>query len=114
MKQTLLAGIALAFTATGAAAHSKAKETLPADAATVASVPFIEMRFNDAMRITVILMSGPDGEVELTRETGMDPVTEFRALPPRELPDGAYEVNWRGMSSDGHPMQGSFAFEIAN
>jgi hypothetical protein len=114
MKQTLLAGIALAFMATGAAAHSKAKETTPGDAATVAAAPLIGMRFNDAMRITAISLSGPDGEVDLTRETGMEPVTEFRALPPAELPDGIYEVNWRGMSSDGHPMQGSFAFTIAN
>lgn len=114
MKETLLAGIALAFMATGAAAHSKPEETIPSDAATVPSAKVIAMRFNDAMRITAISLTGPDGEIPVTRETGMDPVTEFRALPPADLPDGAYEVDWRGMSSDGHPMQGSFGFTIAN
>ena len=44
----------------------------------------------------------------------MDAVTEFRALPPSDLPDGAYTVDWRGLSSDGHPMQGTFSFTIAN
>ncbi|MEX1234506.1 MAG: copper resistance CopC family protein [Roseovarius sp.] len=114
MKEIVLAGIALAVVASGAQAHSMSEETIPADAATVLSVEVIELRFDDPMRITAITLTGPNGELAIERETGMDPVKEFRALPPADLPDGAYKVNWRGMASDGHPMQGAFGFTLAD
>ena len=114
MRQMTFALLVLAATATGVLAHSKAEQTTPANEATVAAVEAIEMRFDDPMRVTAITLTGPDGGVSIERETGMDAVTEFRALPPAELPDGAYTVDWRGLSSDGHPMQGSFSFIIAD
>ncbi|WP_370399769.1 copper resistance CopC family protein [Sulfitobacter sp. JB4-11] len=114
MRQRVFAILSLIATATSAWAHSKAEETTPANEATVASVEVIEMRFDDPMRVTAITLTGPDGEVDIERETGMDAVTEFRALPPADLPDGAYTVDWRGLSSDGHPMQGNFGFSVAD
>ena len=45
------------------------------------------------MRVTAITLAGPEGDVSIERETGMDAVTEFRALPPADLPDGAYTVD---------------------
>ena len=114
MKQRIFAILALIATATGAWAHAKAEETTPANEATVASVEAIEMRFDDPMRVIAITLTGPDGEVDIERETGMDAVTEFRALPPADLPDVAYTVDWRGLSADGHPMQGTFGFKVAD
>lgn len=114
MRQMTLALLVLAATATGALAHSKAEQTTPANEATIEEVEAIEMRFDDPMRVTAITLTGPDGDVSIERETGMDAVTEFRALPPADLPNGAYTVDWRGLSSDGHPMQGTFSFTIAN
>lgn len=114
MRQMTFALLVLAVTASGASAHSKAEQTTPANKATVATLEAIEMRFDDPMRVTAITLTGPDGEVNIQRETGMDAMTEFRALPPAELPDGAYTVDWRGLSSDGHPMQGTFGFTIAD
>lgn len=114
MRQRVFAILSLIATASGAWAHSKAEETTPASEATVASVEVIEMRFDDPMRVTAITLTGPDGEVDIERETGMDAVTEFRALPPADLPDGAYTVDWRGLSLDGHPMQGNFGFSVAD
>ena len=114
MRQMIFALLALAATATGALAHSKAEETTPANEATVTTVDVIEMRFDDPMRVTAITMIGPDGDVAIERETGMDAVTEFRALPPADLPDGDYTVDWRGLSADGHPMQGTFGFTVAD
>ncbi len=114
MRQMTLALLVLAATATGALARSKAEQTMPANEATVAMVKAIEMRFDDPMHVTAITLTGPDGDVSIERETGIDAVTEFRALPPAGLPDGAYTVDWRGLSSDGHPMQGTFSFEIAD
>lgn len=114
MKQIILALAAALGTATAALAHSKAEDTTPANGATVETVEAIELRFDDPMRVTAISLSGPDGELDVTRETGLDPVTEVRAMPPEDVPAGAYTVDWRGLSSDGHPMQGSFDFTVAD
>ena len=113
MRQMAFALLVLAATSTSVLAHSKPEQTTPANKTTVATVEAIEMRFDDPMRVTAITLAGPDGEISIERETGMDAVTEFRALPPADLPDGAYRVNWRGLSSDGHPMQGTFGFTVA-
>ena len=114
MRQSIFAVLALIAVAPGAWAHSKAEETTPTNEAIVASVQVIEMRFDDPMRVTAITLTGPEGDVDIERETGMDAVTEFRAIPPAELPDGAYTVDWLGLSADGHPMQGTFGFTVAD
>lgn len=114
MKHIIPALVAVLVTATAALSHSKAENTTPANGATVADVDVIELRFDDPMRVTAIMLTGPAGEMGITRETGLDPVTEFRALPPEAMPAGAYKVDWRGLSSDGHPMQGSFDFTVAD
>ncbi|MCK0166703.1 copper resistance protein CopC [Jannaschia sp. S6380] len=114
MKSITLALVATLATATAALAHSKAEDTTPANEATVETVEVIELRFDDPMRVTAISLIGPDGEMEITRETGLDPVTEFRAIPLEAMPAGAYSVDWRGLSADGHPMQGAFAFTVSD
>ena len=114
MTQIILALAAIIATATAALAHSKAEDTTPANGATVESVEAIELRFDDPMRVTAIALIGPDGELEITREIGLDPVTAFWAIPPENMPAGAYTVDWRGLSSDGHPMQGTFEFTVAD
>ena len=93
--------------------HSKAEQTTPGNNATVETVEVIEIRFDDPMRVTAISMTGPDGEVEIERETGLEPVTEFRATPGSAIGAGVYQVDWRGLAADGHPMQGSFSFTVA-
>ena len=112
MKPILL-GLTFAFLPVLALAHSKSEATTPADGATVKDVPELTMRFDDPMRIITVSLSSQDGDVELERETGTDPVTEFRAAPLENLAPGSYRFDWRGMASDGHPMQGSFSFTVA-
>ena len=111
IKQTLLglAVVAPAF----AFAHSKSEATTPVNGATVTEVPELSMRFDDPMRIISVTLTSPDGDVEIDRETGMDPATEFRAMPVEVLAPGSYRFDWRGMAADGHPMQGSFSFTVA-
>ncbi|WP_234998827.1 copper resistance CopC family protein [Ruegeria sp. AU67] len=111
IKQTLI-GLVVAMTPMLAAAHSKSEETTPADGATVPDVPELSMRFDDPMRIISVTLTSPDGNVKIERETGMDPTTEFRAMPLEELAPGSYRFDWRGMALDGHPMQGSFSFTV--
>ncbi len=38
---------------------------------------------------------------------------EVTATLPSDLPGGRYEVVWRAVSSDGHPIQGTFGFQVA-
>ncbi|MEM8777156.1 MAG: copper resistance protein CopC [Pseudomonadota bacterium] len=111
IKQTLL-GLAVVVAPALAFAHSKSEATTPADGATVTEVPELSMRFDDPMRIISVTLTSPDGDVEIERETGMDPAAEFRALPSEELAPGSYRFDWRGLASDGHPMQGSFSFTV--
>ena len=112
MKSTLLAVLVLSTAATGAFAHASAEKTTPANEAKVDAVETIEVRFDDPMRVTAIKVVGPKGEIEIVRETGMEAVTEFKAAPTADLDAGAYTVEWRALSPDGHPMQGSFRFDV--
>ncbi|MEL6588258.1 MAG: copper resistance CopC family protein [Pseudomonadota bacterium] len=114
MTRLILALAAMVALTTAALAHSKTDATTPAEGATVDTVEVIAMRFDDPMRITAITLTGPDGEVDLVRETGFDPVMEFRGMPGGAVAPGAYTVEWRGLASDGHPMQGSFGFTVAD
>ena len=110
-----LAGIlALGLLAAGSAhAHSKQEATFPADGAILSVAPeVVTLRFDVPVRITMIRLSSErEGDFELERSDSMQPVTEFRAIPP-PLPEGRYTVEWRGLSSDGHPQKGRFSFEV--
>ena len=110
---TTLAAVTIAIGSTSPAwSHSKKEGTTPADGTTVQAVEAIEMRFDKPMRIIAVTVKTAGDDVAIERETGMEPVTEFRAVPAETLAPGAYEVEWRGMSGDGHPMQGSFGFTV--
>ena len=112
IKQTLL-GLAVIVAPALAFAHSKSEATTRADGATVTEVPELSMRFDDPMRIISVMLTATDDDIEIERETGMEPTTEFRAVPLEALAPGSYRFDWRGMASDGHPMQGSFSFTVA-
>ena len=113
MVRTVMLGVGVAVAIVGMAlAHSRSSLTVPADGATVRAVETIEMRFDAPMRVTGVRLLRMDDEIAIRRETGMEPATEFRAVPAADLAPGAYEVEWRGLSDDGHVMQGSFGFTV--
>ena len=109
----LTVAAALSLSLGAAVAHSKKETTTPADGAVLQSAPeTVGMSFNRPMRITLIRLTDDDGtEHDLERTDDMAPVKEFQAHPD-DLDPGAYSVEWRGLSDDGHPMTGSFSFEI--
>ena len=111
--RSLLLAAPLALSAAAAGAHSKSETTVPADGATVADAPALTMRFDAPMRVISVTLSSDGAELALDRETGMEPVTEFRAAPAAPLAPGAYRLDWRGMAEDGHPMQGGFRFTVS-
>lgn len=112
MKTGLIAlGLALSF-ATAALPHAKKETTAPADGAELDAAPeVVEMRFDSPITITMFALRGADGE-EIDIERGaIEPVTVFEAVPA-EIGSGTFTVEWRGLSEDGHPVQGSFSFAV--
>jgi methionine-rich copper-binding protein CopC len=64
------------------------------------------------MRLTKVEMTHADtyaGPLEIGAQSGF--VKEF-SLPFVPMGPGVYQIEWRGLGSDGHPMNGTFSFEV--
>ena len=112
---SILSTTAFCLAATSLLAHSEKEGTTPANGAQLTETPeMIHMVFADPMRITMVRLLNAEGaDMPMERGTGLEPSLEFHAVPETLMP-GNYTVEWRGLASDGHAMQGSFSFEIAN
>ncbi|MEM8788764.1 MAG: copper resistance protein CopC [Pseudomonadota bacterium] len=102
----------LIFTA-AAFAHSKKKTSEPADGAVLTAPPEV-IRMGFDMPITITMFAVTDaagGQMAVERMDGQQQVTTFEAVPAAMGP-GNYSVEWRGLSADGHPVQGGFTFEV--
>ncbi|MGM0614663.1 MAG: copper resistance CopC family protein [Pseudomonadota bacterium] len=94
-------------------AHQETTETSPENGTTLNGSPEqIGVAFDGVMRITQFEVTGPEGVVRLESQPGNEEVERFFAKPQQALPAGDYEVNWRGLSTDGHMMSESFNFSI--
>jgi methionine-rich copper-binding protein CopC len=112
---SILSATAFCLWAAPLLAHSEKEATTPANGAQLTETPeMIHMMFADPMRVTMVRLLNADGaDMPMERGTGLEPSLEFHAVPETLVP-GSYTVEWRGMASDGHAMQGSFSFEIAD
>lgn len=109
----VLAALAtLLLTAPPAAAHNTLRSSDPADGAAVATAPEqITLTFDQAAleigsEVVVTAEDGTvvsDGPVQLADVSVVQPLADQR-------PAGAYRVDWRVTSADGHPISGTFAF----
>jgi hypothetical protein len=109
----LLAAVLATAVAAPASAHNTLRSTSPADGAQLDSPPQqVSLSFDeDAIEVgTEISVSGPAGPVDVAPPAVSGP-TVSAALPP-DLPAGAYTVEWRVTSVDGHPISGTFAFTV--
>ncbi|MGV6839751.1 MAG: copper resistance CopC family protein [Planktomarina sp.] len=109
----LLATVFAAALGTLAVAHSKINTTVPADGAQLASPPqMINLSFAKKIRLTKVEVSISGGEelsLDLSQHKSF--ATQFD-LPLPSQAKGPYTIEWRGLSQDGHVMQGSFTFEV--
>ncbi|QOD42659.1 copper resistance CopC family protein [Clavibacter zhangzhiyongii] len=119
--RVLLPAVALAITSavapgpTSAAwAHDSIISTTPADGGHVETAPSeVSMLYTDSLigvgaAVVVVDQDGTDWADGPVTLAGTDAVQPLRA----GMPDGMYEVRWRVVSSDGHPIAGTYAFAV--
>ena len=98
-----------------ASAHSQLVSSSPADGATLAEPPTsIVLTFNEALIPDVDSVSINDefGNVVASQSITPDGA-ELRVPWPSGLPAGTYQVAYRVVSGDGHPVVGAINFTIA-
>jgi copper resistance protein C len=96
-----------------AQAHAVLEKTSPAkNAVLTASPPEVVLTFDEPPQQlgNVVQVTGPTGVVSQGTPT-LSGAEIHQALNP-DLPNGAYQVAWRAVSDDGHPVAGTFAFTI--
>lgn len=111
---TLLGAVVLTVaSAAPAGAHDRLESSDPPADAELAAPP-VEVVLSYSADIlatgTQVVVTTPDGDVDA--EVTVDGPEVRAALPP-DLPGGAYQVAWRVVSSDGHPIEGTFGFTVA-
>ena len=107
----VLALAGLVIGASPASAHNVLKSTSPADGKKVARTPSSVVLTFDEPAIalgTKLVITGPEGPVQIGKPSLVDN-TVTQDLQPGS-PAGAYTVDWRVTSADGHPISGSFTF----
>ena len=110
----IFALIVFVLSTEGAWAHSKVNKTSPADGALLEQVPQdIAFQFDNTIRITrLVLLHDDEHAVGLEYLDGYESYDDYFTLPIVSMGHGAYQIQWRGISQDGHVMQGNFRFAV--
>lgn len=109
-----LAGLLLLPTATAATAHDELVGSDPAPGAALDSAPAAVRLDYSADVLTfgaAVIVADAGGATWQAGEPVLDGSSVSVPLDP-SLPDGAYEVRWRVVSSDGHPLTGLVPFTV--
>jgi methionine-rich copper-binding protein CopC len=97
-----------------ARAHSELRSSEPANGARLAAPPeTVILRFNEAVQLTAATLhdeAGRSARLSLPRDTA--PRAVERLAAPAMAP-GAWRLEWRAISADGHPVRGTIRFTIA-
>lgn len=97
----------------GVQAHSKVTITEPENKAVLQETPTaIKLNFANKIRLTKVTLQRAEQEVidlDLSNDKGFK--NKFSLLNTSKG-NGLYKINWRGLSIDGHVMQGKFSFTV--
>ncbi|WFE36697.1 copper resistance CopC family protein [Micromonospora sp. WMMD975] len=99
-----------------AAAHNSLQAATPAQDARLTAAPTtVTLRFAQRLNpeFTTIVLSDADRRKVPTGAPTVDG-TAGRVTIDGPLPNGAYTVAYRVVSADGHPVQGSYRFTVAD
>ncbi|MDP3800766.1 copper homeostasis periplasmic binding protein CopC [Brevundimonas sp.] len=104
----------MTFAAGPAAAHARLVSATPAPNSTVAATRSLSLTFSER---TVAAFSGFDvvnaaGEKIAVRTSVAEDGRTLTGTLARPLAAGAYRVDWRIASGDGHRMTGSYTFSV--
>jgi methionine-rich copper-binding protein CopC len=121
MKSKLLVLAVSAFLGMGAAGsglmHFALSRSLPAADATVPTAAEVRLWFTEAPQagtVGIRLLDAAGAAVEAA-DVAQDAQDNkvYSVAVARRLAAGRYSVAWRGVGSDGHAIQGTFAFTVA-
>lgn len=111
----LLALLTALFTAAPASAHDVITGSDPADGATLSTAPVrVSVTFDETPNsgFSTLTVVGPDGTQYQQGATTTD--DRVASVAVGRLPAaGVYEIGYRIVSSDGHPVTGSVSFTLA-
>lgn len=110
----LLTGLALLVSTAPAWAHSRLTSSDPAEGASLdRAPPGVSLTFNESIQagFTTVTVIGPDGvDYRDGAPTEAGPVV---TAPVRALgPAGTYQIGYRVVSTDGHPISGIVTFTM--
>jgi methionine-rich copper-binding protein CopC len=113
---TLVAAVLLGglVTAGPAAAHDRLVGSEPSEAAVLEQAPTSVVLTFSAEQLPVgaaVVVSDAAGVDHADGAPVVDGATVTQPLRA-DLPAGAYTVRWRSVSGDGHPVEGTFGFEV--
>lgn len=111
----LLVGALLALVPAGSAgAHDPLVGSEPGDGAVLDAAPSQVVLTFAAEQLSVgaaVVVTGPDGASWSLGDPAVTGTTVSQALLPG-LPSGSYSVEWRSVSGDGHPVDGTLTFSL--
>lgn len=96
-------------------AHSGVQRSEPANGAVLRAAPAaVVLAFDEPVQVvTLRLLDEAGRERPLRREGGRaEAAREARAAVQGPLPPGAYRIEWRGASADGHVGGGAVRFRV--
>jgi copper resistance protein C len=115
-RRAILVG-ALALAAAGSApAHSLLLESSPGAGSVLAGSPReLSLRFNNRIekKLSTIHLRDEHGAVRTAAVRVADGPADWLTATVDALPAGAWRVEWRVLSTDGHVVSGSFSFRVA-
>lgn len=112
MKDLLLAGM-IGIWATCAVAHSPLDGTTPANKAVVVAVPSeVLLDFKGDVRLTRVAMTHAGKHSEDMDIGDQTSFTKELSLPLENMGTGEYLIEWRGLGTDGHTLNGTFSFIV--
>ena len=107
------AGVVLLGAPAPAAAHSALLGSSPAEGSVVTTVTTeVTLTFSEPVRaqFTTVAVTGPGGRAYVNGELSVRDNVVYQPVYP--LRSGDYEVAWRVVSLDGHPVSGMFSFTV--
>lgn len=112
--------IPLALGTAAAFAHPKLVNSTPTDGFDGEAPQRIELQFSENLvpqfsgaSVTMTAMPGMDGSMKVPAKVSATSDPKAMVITPQgQLTTGSYRVDWKAVSSDTHPITGSFSFKV--